>query len=157
MKIIQGNLLDLAENGMFDLIIHGCNCFNTFGSGLAKEIKERYPQAYAADCETTRGDRNKLGSYTLSYFDGANPFIIVNSYTQFGFNSYGNHQDLFEYDAFQKILDELLHNYGTCRLALPMIGCGLAGGQPAKIVAMIDEFSDKVEALGGTVTLVEFI
>jgi O-acetyl-ADP-ribose deacetylase (regulator of RNase III) len=45
IKHINGNLLKLAENGQFDIIMHGCNCFNTFGSGIAKSIKLSFPTA----------------------------------------------------------------------------------------------------------------
>lgn len=36
MKTIQGNFIHLAQNGEFDLIVHGCNCFCTMGAGIAK-------------------------------------------------------------------------------------------------------------------------
>ena len=38
MNIVKGNLVTLALAGEFDVIIHGCNCFNTMGSGVAKDI-----------------------------------------------------------------------------------------------------------------------
>jgi len=49
-----GDLLDLASNGELDVIIHGCNCFNTMGAGIAKLIKSRWPEAYQADLSTKR-------------------------------------------------------------------------------------------------------
>ena len=42
MKTIQGNLIHLAQNGEFDLIVHGCNCFCTMGAGIAKGIKAAF-------------------------------------------------------------------------------------------------------------------
>lgn len=38
LKHIKGNLIDLAEEGEFDIIIHGCNCQNTMGSVLRKRF-----------------------------------------------------------------------------------------------------------------------
>jgi O-acetyl-ADP-ribose deacetylase (regulator of RNase III) len=35
----KGNLIDMAEAGLFDFIVQGCNCHNTMGSGIAKEIR----------------------------------------------------------------------------------------------------------------------
>ncbi len=35
LNIINGDLIDLAKNGNFDVIIHGCNCFRTMGVGIA--------------------------------------------------------------------------------------------------------------------------
>lgn len=38
MKEIEGDLIQMALNGDFDIIAHGCNCFNTMRSGIAKTI-----------------------------------------------------------------------------------------------------------------------
>ena len=68
LKHTKGNLIDLAEQGEFDVIVHGCNCQNTMGSGIAKEIKERYPLAYRADSNMhsrTQFPVQLLGNYSL--------------------------------------------------------------------------------------------
>ncbi len=39
MKEITGNLITLGLAGDFEVIIHGCNCFNTMGSGVAAQNK----------------------------------------------------------------------------------------------------------------------
>lgn len=49
IKIVVGNLLDAFDKGEVDVIGHCCNMQNTFGSGIAKSIRERYPKAYEAD------------------------------------------------------------------------------------------------------------
>jgi hypothetical protein len=64
MKILSGNLITLAEQGHFDGIVQGCNCMCTMGSGLAKEIKDRYPGAWRIDFNTDAGDINKLGNWS---------------------------------------------------------------------------------------------
>ena len=51
LKHTKGNLIDLAEAGEFNIIVHGCNCFETMGSGIAREIHDRYPAAFDADVE----------------------------------------------------------------------------------------------------------
>ena len=38
MKTITGDLIKLAQDGVFDVIIHGCNCQNTMGAGIAKTV-----------------------------------------------------------------------------------------------------------------------
>ena len=65
MKIISGDLLELAKEGKFDVIIHGCNCFCNMGAGIAKVIQKEFPQAYQADCEVP-GKREKLGTMTFA-------------------------------------------------------------------------------------------
>lgn len=154
---VKGNLLDLAEDGEFNIIIHGCNCHNTMGSGIAREIRERYPQAYLEDQKTPKGARDKLGRYTVAPTEN---FAIVNAYTQYDFMPRG--VDHFEYEAFQQILDEFVEraeeNSGqiVLKFGFPYIGMGLAGGNPDRIIPMLEAFAERIEATGGTVTLVEF-
>lgn len=147
---IKGNLLDLAEAGEFDLIIHGANCFCTMGGGIAREIAEKYPSAARADRSTQYGDYNKLGNWT-EYDTGR--FKILNCYTQYNMS---RGQDVFEYAAFELILQKLIHAYGDKRIGLPYIGMGLAGGDKAIIIPMIESFAERVTTFGGSVTLVEF-
>lgn len=163
LKIAEGNLLDMAEAGDFDIIVQGCNCWCTMGSGIAKQIRERYPQAYDADCRTGRGDYMKLGAYTTAnvlipkepYPEHA-AFTIVNAYTQYDFNRMGENADVFEYISFKLILQKLAHAYPGLRFGFPMIGMGLAGGNKTRIMTMLAEFAEELRKTGGTVTVVEF-
>lgn len=149
-----GNLIDLAEDGDFDVIVHGCNCFNTMGGGIAREIRERYPDASRVDSQTIRGDYNKLGTFTkVDIAQQGRVFTIVNAYTQYKMS---NGEDVFEYTAFQLILEKLAYLYGGRRIGLPYIGMGLAGGDRDLILAMIEGFADRITDGGGTVTLVKF-
>jgi O-acetyl-ADP-ribose deacetylase (regulator of RNase III) len=154
IKHTKGNLLDLAEAGEFDVIVQGCNCFNTMGGGIAREIRERYPHVADVDAETKRGDYNKLGNWTAGTVVTDNhQFFIINAYTQFNMST---GQDVFEYTAFQLILQKLVRLYGNYSIGLPYIGMGLAGGDKEIIIPMIELFAEKVSAKGGSVTLVEF-
>jgi O-acetyl-ADP-ribose deacetylase (regulator of RNase III) len=153
LKHAKGNLLDLAEAGEFDIVVQGCNCFNTMGGGIAREIRERYPVVASVDMETVNGDYRKLGNWTECDAGETNSFTIINAYTQYNM-SQGT--DVFEYLAFQLILEKLAFVYPGKRFGLPYIGCGLAGGEQETIVDMIDVFAKRVALEGGTVTLVEF-
>ena len=150
LKHAKGNLLDLAENFEFDVIVQGCNCFNTMGGGIAREIAEKYPSAARVDRSTQYGDYNKLGNWTE--FDTGR-FKIINAYTQYNMST---GEDVFEYIAFELILQKLTHVHGSKRIGLPYIGMGLAGGDKEIILDMIAEFAYNVSKKGGSVTLVEF-
>lgn len=63
MKVIEGDLIKLAKDGHFDVIVHGCNCFNAMGAGIALQIKRNFKKAYLVDQETTKGLKSKLGKY----------------------------------------------------------------------------------------------
>lgn len=157
MRTIKGDLLQMADNGDFDAIVHGCNCFNVMGGGIARQIKERYLQAFSADSRTKAGDRSKLGTFTtaLAQAKDGKYFVIVNAYTQYDMAAPG--EDVFEYDSFQKILDTLADTpMATGTIGFPMIGMGLAGGDSKRILTMIREFDKKIHRKGGSVTMVEF-
>jgi O-acetyl-ADP-ribose deacetylase (regulator of RNase III) len=152
----QGNLLDLAEAGDFDVIVQGCNCFNTMGGGIALEISKRYPQAAEVEWETIKGDYNKLGTWTRSRTlsnKNKHSFTIINAYTQYNMST---GEDVFEYVAFALICQKLIHTYGNKRIGLPYIGMGLAGGNKDIIIKMIEEFAYSASNKGGLVTLVEY-
>ena len=155
----QGDLLALAEAGKFDIIVHGCNCQNTMGSGIAKQIKDKYPDAFQADYryDLELGNRYrycKLGNYTIANIYSKCNFKIVNAYTQFHYLPRGI--DHFDYASFAVILEKLEHFYGNYDFGFPYIGMGLAGGDSDRIFDMLEEFASLVEKKGGTATVVEY-
>ena len=152
LRIITGDLLAMGKANEFDIIVQGCNCWNVMGSGIAAQIKTQFPDAYLADQETLAGDRNKLGCSTIGM---AGRLVVINAYTQYNTAKYPG-EDVFEYNSFQIILDKLATRFGKYRFGLPMIGMGLAGGDPERIIPMIEDFAAQVKAQGGAVTLVQF-
>jgi O-acetyl-ADP-ribose deacetylase (regulator of RNase III) len=151
LKTARGDLLKMGRDRDFDVILHGCNCFNVMGGGIAAQVAQQFPDAYLADQETVRGDVGKLGSYTVGM---SGRLVILNCYTQYGISRDG--QDVFEYTAFQRVLDKISQRFGQWRIGLPLIGMGLAGGDPDRIIPMIEAFAQRVATQGGSVTLVEF-
>ena len=156
LKHVQGNLLTLAEAGDFDVVIQGCNCFCAMGGGIAREIRERYPHVAQVDAETGLGDYNKLGNYTKAIVKGEDEhsFIIINAYTQYNMST---GDDVFEYVAFELILQKIERLYGNYAIGLPYIGMGLARGEKHIIMQQIENFAERVAAKGGSVSLVEFV
>jgi O-acetyl-ADP-ribose deacetylase (regulator of RNase III) len=150
LKHAKGNLIDMAEAGDFDVIVQGCNCWNTMGGGIAREIRERYPMCAEIDQLTEAGEYMKLGNWTE--FDQGT-FLILNAYTQYNMST---GEDVFEYNAFAVVLQKIEHLFGDKRIGLPYIGMGLAGGKKEVIIPMIEYFAKSIIAKGGTVTLVEF-
>jgi hypothetical protein len=47
MQFKEGCLIDALINGEVDAITHCCNAQGVMGSGLAKQIRERLPEAYS--------------------------------------------------------------------------------------------------------------
>lgn len=149
MKVINGDLIELAREGMFDVICHGSNCFCTFGAGIAKQIKREFPKAYEADLKTKKGDRSKLGTYSRAYIKEYN-LIIINAYTQYGY--WGKPGKInVDYDAIEYVFHRIHRSYNDKKIGIPMIGAGLAGGDWSKISNIIDglNFND--------ITLVKYV
>jgi O-acetyl-ADP-ribose deacetylase (regulator of RNase III) len=128
MKEIKGDLIKFAKEFNFDIIAHGCNCFCTMGSGIAKTIKEEFPIAYEMDLKTIKGDINKLGNYTIAVQHTINNnflVMIVNCYTQYRYDASSKP---FDYEAFTLCMRKINHDYKGKIIGLPQIGAGLAGG-----------------------------
>lgn len=138
---IQGDVFPyIAKVGSYyDVFVHGCNCFCTMGKGIAPQVKARFPEAYKADQETVKGDRNKLGTYSSAWIKGCE-IEIVNAYTQYDYRKTYDGTDVnVSYHAIREVFRKLNTNFSGCKVAIPKIGAGLAGGDWKLIEKIIDE------------------
>lgn len=136
-KIIKGDLIHLFKQGEFDVIVHGCNCFCTMGSGIAKQLKKHFPQIEQVDKSTISGDISKLGNTTVTSVQLENNIgIIVNGYTQY---RYGTQAIQADYAAIRRVFKFIKNNYRGKRIGYPKIGAGLAGGDWNIINEIISE------------------
>ena len=137
MKTLQGDLLQLALDGRFDVIIHGCNCQCQMGEGIALPVKRQFPEAYAADRATAKADAGKLGTFSSALVErGERSFQVVNAYTQLHWRGPGVKVD---YDAIGAVMRAVKGRFAGLRIGYPKIGAGLAGGDWERIAAIIDE------------------
>ena len=137
MRTVTGDLITLAIEGEFDVIVHGCNCFTAMDAGIARAVRDRLPEAFAADRATVVGDLGKLGTYTSAEIicDGVR-FTVINAYTQ---GNYWGSGALVDYDAIRSNFRAIAKNFPGARIGYPKIGAGLAGGDWDRIAAIIDE------------------
>lgn len=151
MKNIKGDLIKLAaHNAMFDVIVHGCNCFHIMGAGIAKKIKEVFPEAYRADLQTIYASRYKLGQYssaTVRLFNDKY-LTIVNAYTQYLYYPLKKNVD---YNAIRSCIKLIKRDFSGKKIGIPKIGAGLAGGDWSIISKIIDK-----ELKEENITLVEY-
>lgn len=146
LRYARGGLIAAIESCEFDIAIHGCNVFNTMGSGVAAQLRARWPEIYEADVRFGyKGDPLKLGYYSevsvplVSSGGVAFSCLIVNAYTQF---DYGRGARFVEYCAVASVFSRIAMRYRSCerlpRLVMPRIGCGLAGGDWHQVERIID-------------------
>lgn len=143
IQTIKGDLVRQAAQ--FNVIVHGCNCFCTMESGIAPQIKAKWPEAYAVDCKTEKGNKSKLG--TISHTNQTKP-IIVNAYTQYKYGRLGRHCD---YNALRSCMKEIRTKFAGKKIGMPKIGAGLAGGDWNIIQRIIFEELNKED-----ITIVEW-
>lgn len=152
-KEIDGNLITLAQEGMFDIILHCANCFCVMGRGIAPQIAIVYPMAQEADNATIKGDMRKLGSFTVG-IDPQNPtpnmvdgLRIINSYGQYHYGDSSPYGIPLDYDALTLSLRKINHFYPGKIIGLPQIGAGLARGEWNKIKNIIQTELNKLEII----------
>jgi O-acetyl-ADP-ribose deacetylase (regulator of RNase III) len=131
LKYVKGDLIKDSKN--YELIGHQCNCFWSFGAGIAPQIKLAFPEAYQKDLKTPYGSEEKLG--TISYTEETNP-IVVNMYGQF---KYTRTEVDTNYDALKNCFKLVKEKFSGKKMAFPLIGAGLAGGDWNIIFEIIED------------------
>lgn len=157
---INGDLIEMFENNKIDIIVHGCNCLGVMGNGIAKTLRQVYPDVFAADLtlhEYYKNNeielRSKLGTFEFVPLSLLNRGVI-NAYTQF---SPSNTQDVFEYKSFERICNNIIKSHGGEIFGFPYIGMGLANGDPDRILPILAKFAQKNQQLGGKTYLVKYL
>lgn len=147
MKTIKGDIF----NGEWDGLCHCCNLHKTWGAGIVVPLKKKYPSAYKADLDSPDGD-DKLGHFSYAaQLDGR---VIFNLYGQVGIGNNGdplnrNCQYDFIFNSLLRVC-QMITRVKKDRdkeypfiLALPKIGCGLAGGEWIIVEAIIKSIEQK--------------
>lgn len=160
ISYIDGDVVKLAKEGTFDVVVHGCNCLSTMGAGVAPQMAK----AFGCDrfeMELWGPTIEKLGNIDYQTFilvekeiwsleDGKNnmnepELTVVNAYTQYMYGK--NHVDgvlaPFDYEAFTICMRKMNHIFKGKHIGMPKIGSHLAGGDWEQIEEIIGiELSD---------------
>jgi O-acetyl-ADP-ribose deacetylase (regulator of RNase III) len=133
----EGDIL-LKEKG---IICHQVNCMGVMGTGIALQIRNRYPAAYDQYCEWCKYHRHNL-RVLLGFAQTVNvgdDLFIANVFGQF---AYGRERPHTDYNAVQtafkglaRVREEVLPHL---KLYIPYkMGCGNAGGDWERYKAII--------------------
>lgn len=136
IQSVFGNLMTAEER----IILHGCNAQKKMNSGVAKLIREQYPEAYHEYVSTT-----KLQLGMVIYAESGDK-IIANGITQ---ENYGRDGRRYcSYDAINSVMEDV-HRYAIDRkidrVAMPAIGAGLGGGSWSVIRAIIENAFTEIQ------------
>ena len=138
IKIVDGDILQAKE----DIRCHQTNALGVMGGGIAKQIKEKYPEVYKAYKELCllHNSKDLLGA--VQYVECHDGHIIANLFGQEGF---GRNKQYTDYDALRnalKIVYKRVKQYQES-IAIPVnLGCGLAGGNWDIVYKIIEEVFD---------------
>ena len=143
VEYIKGDLIKLALEGRWDVIIHGVNCFHTMSNGIALQIKKTFPDAYKADLKTKRGNMNKLGTFSDAKCKvDKKPITVCNLYTQYRF---GTAIQEINYRHLETSLIAIRERYWLNSIASPVIGSGSGGGNKKVILDIYEDVFKHVD------------
>ncbi len=140
---------DIFKVRGIQVIGHQANTQNTFGSGIARTIREKFPEAYEADCQAAKEGVNKLGNISMAEIKRR-----VDSDIQFIFNLYGqnlgtDYNKLYDrktdyealFTALQKMNNLCSRDAGHLTVAFPWKMGADRGGGHWEIVERLIEVS----------------
>ena len=132
IRYVQGDLL--ASN--LEVIAHGCNCRGVMGSGIARQIRAKWPNVYEVYKLKHQVMGLELGTILpIRTLDGR---LVVNCMTQQSFG--GDGQQYMDYDAIERCIaamDHQVRDWGAAEIGMPKIGAGLGGGDWDRIEDII--------------------
>lgn len=135
MKIeyITGNLLDAPEK----YLVHGCNAQGAYRSGVAGVVRDAYPAAYSAYREKFELSGLRVGE---TIWVDCGKHVIINAITQ---EFYGRDKSrvYVDYDGVRAAMAEINSRDVAGRVAMPLIGAGLANGSWPILSAIIEQES----------------
>ena len=136
IKYVKGDAVEALKNGEVDFLVHCCNAQGVMGSGIAKQIKKEFPDAYNVYRQSyIRKQKLPLGSIT--YSDGVFNLVGQEYYGYDGkrYMNYGaiakgfNHiKAILMAGGFEKGL-LAIHDKANYTIAIPYkFACDRAGG-----------------------------
>ena len=158
MKTIKGNLLEQTTG----LIVHGVNCQGVMGSGIAAQIRAKYPQVYkdyrAFYEQETTSPRFQTTAQLLGkviYTHISDELVIASAFTQdfFGtsrntvYVSYAAIAQCFDKIVMDHKVDQHFFEIPSQTIKFPKIGAGLANGDWTTIEKIIEQKTSGVKDL----------
>ena len=137
IKYVNGDVLQSNA----DVILHQVNCQGVMGSGLAKQVREKYPWVYA-EYKQLCDNAKKLPNGSKSLL-GVTQFIFINENQQignvFGQDRFGYDKCYSDYNALKKCLTYVDNKFKGKQVAIPyLMSCGRGGGNWEAVLNIIE-------------------
>lgn len=147
IKTVKGDLVKMALNGDFDVIVHGANCFGVMGAGIAPVVAKAFGgeddlvRQVDRDFPIPIGSKERLGNYSYLQTDEV---LVINAYTQHSTGGRRAGKPDVSYDAIRDVFEKLnlditSHIGKNATIGIPLIGCGLAGGNWEVVETIIND------------------
>lgn len=143
----KGCIINALQNNEIDYLIHQCNSKGVMGAGLAKQVKERIPEAYTAYMDDYKFFREKHGKdLPLGLYSSANGVINLVAQEGYGkgkrFTNYGALASAF-CSLFNGVQDFDSRHPTDLTIGIPKyLGCGLGGGDWEIVLELIEHCLD---------------
>ena len=130
---VKGDLIQMALNGDFDIIGHGCNMKKTMGAGIALQISNTFPEADVADKEFVDPALGLVGyAETTQVGPSGDNMLVANMYTQLNLGRYRTaitSNDTYQHrlSAIAKCMLQVIQDHPEMKMGIPYIGAGIAG------------------------------
>lgn len=135
-KEVHGDLLKMFKDRHFNAIAHGCNCMKMMTGGIALQIANQFPQAKYVDSSTV-ASQWKIGQMTSV---DTRYGVIYNLYTQVEpGKDFRLHALEVALEGLNNEVPFLRKKFFRPKLGLPMIGCGIGGGDWKQVKKVIQE------------------
>lgn len=151
IRTAKGDITKITFDAM---IVHGVNCKGVMGSGVAKALRDKYPEVftsyrdyYESFIDDKLSDpRDLLGN--VNYVQLDMDLTVANAFTQFDYGRDGRKYVSYDsvFDAFTDVNQSLHELWDIGRgqdLYFPKIGAGLGGGNWNVIKTIIEETVDQ--------------
>lgn len=154
ISYVRGDIAEMIKNKEVDAVIHGCNCYHTMGAGIAKQLNDLTGGGLLeVDKTSPFGDINKLGKFTR--YVHSNGVKIYNLYSQFNYGTNGK-EVLVHWDSVFNGICSVIEDSDGVKIALPYIGCGLAGGLEEDLISVLKDIESMALYDNVELVLVEY-
>lgn len=138
IKTVEGNLMKASET----VIAHQVNCQGVMGSGVARDIRFKFPRAYERYIALCRSNK-KAGRETSHLLGLCQVVESEGKYIAnlFGQDFYGMDRQHTDYSALTKAFSILADQCEELKVSIAMpygIGCGRGGGDWSTVYRIIE-------------------